>query len=178
MVMYYHKYDIIMSSFTSLQNSALVLVVNETFFELVVTGHIITCAMEILGMSSIDEVPVSGVIQCPEEAWFKDDNERKAILEEVSSLVVEQYVDLSTIFFNPRSKHLPATTDHVYACKTLSLGLLFMEFKDAIRESNGNRVMRVWKYFLLLFKASDWKNYAIEALTPLFQYYLILPPHL
>ena len=53
-----------------------------------------------------------------------------------------------------------------------------MEFKDAIREGDGNRVMHVWKYFLLLFKASDWKNYAIEALTPLSQYYLILPPHL
>lgn len=153
---------------------------NEAFFELVVTGHIITCAMEILGMSSIDEVPSSGVIQSPEEVWLKDDSERKAILEEVSSLVVEQYVDLSTIFSNPRSKHLPATTDHInaYACETLSLGLLFMEFKDAIREGDGNRVMRVWKYFLLLFKASGRKNYAIEALTLLSQYYLILPPHL
>lgn len=153
---------------------------NESFFELVVTGHIITCAMEILGMSSIDDIPSSGVIQSPDEVWFKDDNEREAILEEVSSLVVEQYVDLSTIFSSPRNEHLPATTDHVnaYTCETLSLGLLFLEFKDAIREGDGNRVMRVWKYFLLLFKASGRKNYAIEALTLLSQYYLILPPHL
>ena len=131
-------------------------------------------------MSSIDDIPSSGVIQSPDEVWFKDDNERKAILEEVSSLVIEQYVDLSTIFSSPRNKHLPATTDHVnaYACETLSLGLLFLEFKDAIREGDGNRVMRVWKYFLLLFKASGRKNYAIEALTLLSQYYLILPPHL
>ena len=149
----------------------------EAFFELVVTGHIITCAMEVLGMSSIDDVPSSGVIQSPEEVWFKNDSERKAILEEVSSLIVEQYVDLSTIF---HSKHLPATTDRInaYACETLSLGLLYIEFKDAIREGDGNRVMRVWKYFLLLFKASGRKNYAIEALTLLSQYYLILPPHL
>ena len=33
-----------------------------------------------------------------------------------------------------------------------------MEFKDAIREGDGNRVLRVWKYFLLLFKAADRKN--------------------
>ena len=32
-------------------------------FELVVTGHVIACAMQLLGMSSIDEIPLSTVIQ-------------------------------------------------------------------------------------------------------------------
>ena len=91
-------------------------------------------------------------------------------MEKVSSLVVEQYVDLSTIFSNPRDKHnnLPGITDGVnaYACETLSLGLLFLEFKDAIREGDINRVMRVWKYFLLFFKASGQKkNYALTLLS-------------
>ena len=31
----------------------------EDFFELVVTGHVIACAMQLLGMSSIDEIPSS-----------------------------------------------------------------------------------------------------------------------
>ena len=152
---------------------------SEDFFELVV---IITCAMEILAMSSIDEVPSSGVVQSPSEAWLKDDSERKAILDEVTSLVVEQYVDLSTMFSKPHDKRnpLPATTDrvNVYACETLSLGLLFLEFKHAIQGGDSDRVMRVRKYILLLFKASAQKNYAIEALILLSQYYLILPPHL
>ena len=36
-----------------------------------------------------------------------------------------------------------------YAKETLSLGLLLLEFNDGIREGDGNRVLRSWKYFLL-----------------------------
>ena len=79
----------------------------EEFFELVVVGHIITSTMEILGMSAVDEVPSSGVIQSPEEVWIKGDSERKAIVKEVASLVVEQCVDLSTIFMSTQGTSLP-----------------------------------------------------------------------
>ena len=37
----------------------------EDFFEVVVTGHIIASAMELLGMSSIDDVPSSTIIESP-----------------------------------------------------------------------------------------------------------------
>lgn len=58
------------------------------------------------------------------------------------------------------------------ACETLSLSLLLNEFKDAIREGDGNRVIVVWKYVLLIFKATGHKNYAIELFMS------ILPPYL
>lgn len=105
--------------------------------------------MELLGMSAVDEVPSSAVIKSPEDAWMKDDSERKSILMDVASLLVEQHVDLSINFSESQSSTLPARSDSVYAysCETLSLGLLFLEFKDAIREGDGDRVMRVWKYF-------------------------------
>ena len=50
-----------------------------------------------------------------------------------------------------------------YARETLSLGLLFLEFKDAVKEGDGTRVLRCWKYFLLLFHASGHTNYCLEA---------------
>ena len=31
------------------------------FYELIVTGHVIACAMQLLGMSSINEIPSSSV---------------------------------------------------------------------------------------------------------------------
>lgn len=73
-----------------------------------------------------------------------------------------------------------ACTDNVnaYSCETLSLGLLFMEFKDAIREGDGDHVFLVWKYLFLLFKASGRRNYSIEAFILLSQYHLILPEKL
>ena len=132
----------------------------EDFLELTVMGYITACAMELLGITAIDEIPTSGVIEKPEEAWMKDDRERLSTSMDVAKLIVEQHVDLSATFSESQSNILPATSDgvHAYSFETLSLGLLFMEFKDAIREGDGNRVLRVWKYFLLLFKAADRKN--------------------
>ena len=155
----------------------------EDFFELVVTGHVIACAMQLLGMSSINEIPSSMVIQSPEDVWMKDDSERKSILMEVATLVVEQNIDLSTTFSDSQSSELAkqshaADSVYAYSCEVLSLGLLFLEFKDSIRQGDGDRDLIVWKYFLLLFKASKRTNYSIEAFTLLSQYHLILAPHL
>ena len=53
----------------------------------------------------------------------------------------------------------------------------YNEFEDAIREGDGKRVERCWKFFLLIFKASNRTKYALEALTFL-AHILILPPTL
>ena len=65
-----------------------------------------------------------------------------------------------------------------YACGTLSMGLLFMEFGDAICEGDGNRIIRCWKYFLLHFKVERRSNYSIEALNLLAQYHFLLSPRM
>ena len=46
--------------------------------------------------------------------------------------------------------------DHIleYGQDALTLGLLYMEFVDAVREGDGERILRCWRYFLLLFKAT------------------------
>lgn len=44
-----------------------------------------------------------------------------------------------------------------------------MEFADAIKEGDGKRVHRCWKYLLPIFKSSGRKNYSIEALQMLNQ---------
>lgn len=50
-----------------------------------------------------------------------------------------------------------------YACEVMSLGLLFMNYRDAIKEGDGERVMICWKFMLPIYKATGRKNYAIEA---------------
>ena len=105
---------------------------------------------------------------------------------DVASAIVEQHVDLSTNFADSGSNSEESSPSHptrsdgvyAYSCEVLTLGLLFLEFKDSIREGDGDGDMRVWKYFLLLFKAAGRKNYAIEALTMLTQYHITLPPRL
>lgn len=63
------------------------------------------------------------------------------------------------------SKDNPSEVDHVveYAKETLSLGMIYHEFKDAIKEGDGTRVLRCWKYFLLYFCATGHTDYCIEA---------------
>lgn len=149
----------------------------EDFFELVVSGHILVAVMDFLGMSSVDDTPSSTLIS--PDIWMLSDEERTSILMGVAAQVVNKHVDLSVqLSTDENTKAKAGDTVYSYACETLSLGLLYMEFRDAIKEGDGERVLRVWKFLLLLFKASKRKNYAIEAFTLLVQYHLILPPRL
>lgn len=70
------------------------------------------------------------------------------------------------------------STVYNYTREVISLGLLYFNFKDAVREGDGERVLLMWKYFLLLFRATGHKNYAMEALTLLTQCFATLPPNL
>ena len=63
-----------------------------------------------------------------------------------------------------------------YATKLLSLGLFYVEYCDAIKEGDGDRVLCCWRYLLPLFRVSGRKNYAIEAFKMLFSYHYVLSP--
>ena len=66
----------------------------------------------------------------------------------------------------------------MYAEDVLTLGLIYSEYSDAIKEGDGERVMRCWKFLMLLFKAAQRKNYACEAFNLLAQQKFILSPRL
>ena len=70
--------------------------------------------------------------------------------------------------------------DHIlnYGRDVLTCGLLLKEFNDAIHEGDGTRIFRCWKYFLLIYRATQRKNYAIEAFTLLAQYHYLFSPRM
>ena len=83
---------------------------------------------------------------------MKNDSERKSILMDVASDIVDKYLDLSSIFADSKSSHTqttrtPPDSVFAYSCEILTLGLLLLEFKDSIRHGDGDRDMRVWKFF-------------------------------
>ena len=43
----------------------------------------------------------------------------------------------------------PEDNDNIlsYACEVLTLGLLYLQFVDGIREGDGSRILKCWKYF-------------------------------
>ena len=53
-----------------------------------------------------------------------------------------------------------------------------MEFIDGIREGDGYRILRCWRDFLPIFKATNRKNYSIEAFTFLVQHDFLFSPRL
>lgn len=59
-----------------------------------------------------------------------------------------------------------------YAKQTLTLGMIYLEFKDGIKERDGTRVLHCWKHFLPYFHATDHTNYYIEAFKFLALYIL------
>jgi hypothetical protein len=64
-----------------------------------------------------------------------------------------------------------------YQCSLLQYGLLYLNFKDAIAEGDGSRIMRIWKFFLLYFRENSTRSkYALEALYLLFQVNSLMTP--
>ena len=144
----------------------------EDFFLLVTEAHILTAAMAIFRMESLEDTPKS--------YHFTSAFSEACVTEQRSQflLAVEEVVKLVDLTFCQQPQRDPADSIQAYACEVLSLGLLLSEFNDAIREGDGSRIVRCWRYFLLLFKANNRPNYAIEAFTLLVQFDFLLPHRL
>lgn len=146
---------------------------NEDFIEIVVNSYILVAAMHFLQMSSLDDVPPASHVS--PDLWMEDDSVRESVLTKISSSIVDLHVDLKTEFSKPPT---PCGTVCDYSNEVISLGLLYLNFKDAVKEGDGDRILIMWKYFLPIFKATGHKNYALEAMTLLTQYFVTLPPNL
>ena len=51
-----------------------------------------------------------------------------------------------------------------YACTRLSLGMLLFNFDDEVKEGDGERLLRCWKFMMLIFKAYNHTKYSFAAL--------------
>lgn len=137
--------------------------------------------MKYLNMKDVADMPVH--YQLTEDLWLESREKRMDILQSVANEIVLAYVD-----FEPRfDKQTEADCDEEvqanedggdkvqsYASGLLSMGLIYMEFSDAIREGDGLRILCSWRYLMLIFKVSLRKNYSIEALNLLGQYHFFL----
>ena len=128
----------------------------EDFFLHVVEVHVMSAYMAEFKMSSVDADP-SPAIFTPSSA--KDDTlHRRRVLLDAIQKVLDKHVEFSLQEQESTGEEEDRTEkDYVqeYAREVLTLGLLYMEFADAIREGNGERIIRCWRYLLLLFKATN-----------------------
>ena len=127
----------------------------EDFFMLVLESLVMVACITVFKMASVEDTPSQEVI--PEETAAQDDAIRRDTMLEAVKSVLDEYVCLPTTKDNSEQ----TLQDHVkeYARDVLCLGLLYLEFSDAIREGDGERIIRFWKYLLLLFKDSGRTNF-------------------
>ena len=69
---------------------------------------------------------------------------RHDTLMDIASNIVKAHVDLSTTFCENTSNN---SSVYEYTREVISLGLLLLDYKDAVREGDGDRIMIMWKYF-------------------------------
>ena len=98
------------------------------------------------------------------------DNPASSVIELAGS-VVDKFLCLP----NVSSEHTFDSVDyvHLYATELLSLGLLWHGFYDAVKEADGDRILRYWKFLLVLFNSTNHRNYSKKAVTLPYQYYYV-----
>ena len=139
---------------------------------MVVTSSVLAAAMEMLHIKSLQETPPDSVIPNGSSLWTKEKECRKALLDRVSEKIVNEFISFSYHSECEKSK------DKVFLYNTqlMSIGLFFVEYSDAIKEGDGSRVLRCWRYLVPIYKSSGRKNYSIEAFNLLCQHHHGLPP--
>jgi len=118
-------------------------------------------------MKSLEDYPSSNLF--PDGCTALAPEERWKVMSIAMDHIITDFVD---IIYPTANLATADGKDHVfeYSKELMSLGLLLMEFNDSIREGDGERILRCWRFFLPLFKACGRSNYAIEAFNLLFQY--------
>lgn len=124
----------------------------EDFWLLVVTCHILCAAMKLLNRTSLHDFPSNA-----EEEWnLATVDDRRSKLYSICFEIHTKFVDLSAFSITTcTSNYQGQSKDHIqeYAKEIISLGLLYMEYKDGIREGDGDRVLNCWKYCNAYFQS-------------------------
>ena len=102
----------------------------EDFFELVAKAHIVVAAMKTFGMKKIDNKP--------DENMFPSDTEKSEVLQVAVKKMLTDFVDLS-FPVKPKKRSHSMDYVHEYGKDALTMGLLYIEFKDTIREGEMGR---------------------------------------
>ena len=141
----------------------------EDFFLSVLKSHVVAATMEVLQMNRLDGNPSAKLI--PENTWLESNEHRKSLLYNMTIKIVAKY---NTICFHSTKESRDEDKKLLYAKEVFSLGLLYQEYADAIREGDGDRIVRCLRYFLILFKTTQHTNYANEVLYMIYSLHFLL----
>lgn len=143
----------------------------EDFIDIITAGLVISATLTTFHMDSVSDSPSDTNLQ---NLWTLPDNERRAALMSMCEQVYDQFIRLS--YDSAQASAMSTDGIFEYTIQLLRMASFFMEFADGIREGDGHRVLRCWKYMLVMFSASGNRNYACEAANLLLQYNYTMSP--
>jgi len=157
-----------------------------SFFDLCLKARVVAAALEIMKLNSMDDT-CGDVPQADASKASK-----KKYLEDLAGQVVAEYVlnigqnkQLANRIMGEQGQTQGEELEDSSECDDMmayqkalmEYGLLLMNFKDAISEVDGDRILRCWKFFLLhLSNDKRSVKYALEALYMMFQVNSLLTP--
>ena len=145
----------------------------EECFEVVVIGHFIAAALHHFKMNTIQDSPSSTFLD-----QLDADNDSTSQKELFNSAVIEMVSSYINISSYDDKDYKDNDQVRAYAREVLSLGALLLEFKDSVHEGDGERLLTVWKFLVLIFRSARKTKYSLEGLILLIQAHVILPPRL
>ena len=103
-----------------------------------ISASVLAATMEVLEMTSLSCTPSEKVLPDGASLWTKNKEERKSALDGLAKQVIDKFICFR--YNNSKNK---SAGDKVYQYHTrlLRLGL---EYSDAIKEGDDNRVVRCW----------------------------------
>lgn len=148
----------------------------EDFIIIVTSGLVVSAAMATFHLKSPNDYPTNRTVPAADTIWTLSDSERETCLRNLCGQVYDKFIDFK---FN-QATTVKSAKDNVfnYSIQLLRLGCFYLEFRDAIKEGDGERVLRCWKYMIPMFSASGNTNYACEAVNVVLQHSYILSPRL
>lgn len=134
----------------------------EDFLETVLIAHVTAAAKDL--RTSLN----SGTCKCADLA--------KELVSKFISISIPSRNEEGNINSDETTEP-PEVNDSVYsyAVDVLTMGLLWYGFRDAVREGDGNRIIRYWKFLLPIFRQEKHYNYANEAFLLIAQTLLLSP---
>ena len=117
----------------------------EEFFILVVEAYLVTGAMKTFGMINLEDTPTEiGKL----DVKSFEECEPACRMEIFCAVIAEMLDEYLCLEWPEEASMHGQAIDHKfeYAREVITLGLLYFEFSNSIREGDGNRILRCWRY--------------------------------
>jgi len=144
---------------------------NREFLTFITHGYVVLAAMQVLGLDEFEGVPVG----------IKHDTveERQRFLAKVSSAVVEKFVFPHGVLPSQGcDSHQQQDFKSNYICALMREGLLDIARLDAVKEGDGERILRHWRYDFIHFHAFNHTNYRLISFRFIAQVFGLLTPRM